>query len=361
MTDTHGLEAFGYSPRWEALFEPYSALGVTPARVIRSDRGSALVATPDGTVRAKPSARLVKTAKGAGDLPAVGDWVAVLAGDDFDVPLIEAVLHRASAITRGDPGGSSDLQVLAANVDTVFVVHPIAEWPNLRRLERELSLAWESGAAPVVVLTKADLSPDPDAARAAVEPVALGVDVLSTNALAGDGVEPLAGYISGHRTAVLIGASGAGKSTLVNALLGEERQATREVRESDGRGRHTTVTRELIPMAGGGVLIDTPGLRSLGLTGSEAGIASAFPDIDDLALSCRFRDCTHRKEPGCAVVAAVESGALPSERLASYHKLIREAQVAAMKTDHRLRSEEVRKWKIIHKSVKGLDKRTGRG
>ncbi len=358
---TRELEALGYSPRWEALFEPYGVEGLTPARVLRGDRGSALVATPGGTVRAKASARLVKTTDGAGDLPVVGDWVAVLAEDDLDVPLIEAVLDRASAIVRGDPGETGDVQVLAANIDTVFVVHPIVEEPNVRRVERELSLAWESGAVPVVVLTKADLSADPDAAHAEVERVALGVDVLSINALAGDGVEALLDYVSGHRTAVLIGPSGAGKSTLVNSLLGEERQATREVRVNDGRGRHTTVTRELIPVPGGGVLIDTPGLRAIGLTGSEAGIASAFPDVDDLAPSCRFRDCTHRDEPGCAVVAAVEAGELPPERLESYHKLMREAQVAAMKTDHRLRSEEVRKWKIIHKSVKNLDKRTRRG
>jgi ribosome biogenesis GTPase len=361
LTDATALEALGYSSRWEALFEPYSAGGLLPARVVRSDRGSALVAGSDGPVRAKPAARLLKAAKGSGDLPAVGDWVAVLTRGDLDVPLIEAVLERASAIARGDPGRSSDQQVLAANIDTVFVVHPIAEWPNLRRLERELSLAWDSGAMPVVVLTKADLSADPEAARAAVELVALGVDVLVTNALAGDGVAPLLGYITGHRTAVLVGPSGAGKSTLINALLGEERQATCEVRVSDGRGRHTTVTRELIQMTNGGVLIDTPGLRGLGLTGSEAGITSTFPEIDQLAQSCRFRDCTHQDEPGCEVVAAVESGALPTERLASYHKLIREAQFVAMKTDARLRAEEDRKWKIISKAAKDYKQRTDRG
>lgn len=359
-SDTPGLEDLGYSPRWKALFEPYSTGGLTLARVVRSDRGSALIATPDGHVRAKPTTRLLKTARGAADLPAVGDWVAVLATNDLDVALIEAVLERASAITRGDPGRTADLQVLAANIDTVFVVHPIAESPNLRRIERELSLAWDSGAAPVVVLTKADLSADPVAACEAVESVALGVDVLVTNALAGDGVEPLLGYLSGHRTAVLIGPSGSGKSTLINALLGEQRQATRAVRVSDGRGRHTTVARELIQMAGGGVLIDTPGLRALGLTGSEVGISSAFADIDRCARSCRFRNCTHSEEPGCAVMAAVDSGALRAERLAGYRKLIRESQVAAMKTDVHLRAEEDRKWKIIRRAARDYYKLTGR-
>jgi ribosome biogenesis GTPase len=355
------LEELGLSPRWEALFAPHARQGLILARVVRCDRGSALIATEGGVVRAKPATRLLKTAKGPADLPAVGDWVAALAPEDLDVPLIEAVLERASAITRGDPGRTSDLQVLAANIDTVFVVHPIAEAPNLRRIERELSLAWVSGAVPVVVLTKADLSVDPEAARAAVQAVAPGSDVLLVNALTGDGVEPLLGCLAGRRTAVLIGPSGAGKSTIINSLLGEERQATRTVRVQDGRGRHTTVARELIAVPRGGVLIDTPGLRAIGLTGSEEGIASAFPEIDAAALSCRFRDCTHRDEPGCAVTAAVASGDLPAERLASYHKLLREAQVAAMKTDARLRAEEDRKWKIIHKAARDFYKRTGRG
>jgi ribosome biogenesis GTPase len=181
------------------------------------------------------------------------------------------------------------------------------------------------------------------------------------NALTGEGVAPLLAYVSGHRTAVLIGPSGAGKSTLVNALLGEQRQATREVRVSDGRGRHATAARELIQMPGGGVLIDTPGLRELGLTGSEEGIAATFPDIELASRSCRFRDCAHTDEPGCAVRTAVESGALPRERLASYHKLVREAHVATKKTDVRVRAEENRKWKIIRKAARGFYKRTGRG
>lgn len=347
--DPSPLEALGYSPRWEVLFEPHAADGLTPARVIRGDRGSFLIATPDDVVHARPAARLLKSASSAAELPAVGDWVAVLAsGDHLAAPLIEAVLERTSAITRGDPGGTSDVQVLAANIDTVFVVHPIAEPPNLRRIERELSVAWDSGAVPVVVLTKADLSADPDAARLAVEAVALGADVIVVNALAGDGIQPILEYISDHRTAVLVGPSGAGKSTLINSLLGEQRQATRAVRVSDGKGLHTTVARELIPMPGGGVLIDTPGLRAFGLTGSEEGIASVFPEIEQFGRSCRFRDCTHNDEPGCAVRAAVDSGTLSPERLASYHKLMGEAQSAAANADARLRTE------------KGHHKRTGR-
>jgi ribosome biogenesis GTPase len=361
VPDTADLQDLGYSPRWEALFAPYAAAGLTPGRVVRCDRGGALVATTRGIVAAKTSARLMKTATGPASLPTVGDWVALLDTADLDAPLIDAVLERVSVITRGDPGGTSDVQVLAANIDTVFVVHPIVEPPNLRRIERELSVAWDSGAAPVVVLTKADLSADPDEARSAVEAVALGADVLVTNALADDGIRPILGYISDHRTAVLVGPSGAGKSTIINALLGEERQATCEVRLSDGRGRHTTVTRELVAMPGGGLLIDTPGLRALGLSGSEDGIASAFSEIDEASRSCRFRDCSHVDEPGCAVKAAVESGSLAPERLASYHKLMREAQVAAAKTDVRLRIEEERKAKGISKAAKEFFKHGGRG
>lgn len=360
MSDIPALQALGYSPRWQALFEPHGRRGLTPARVIRSDRGSALVATAAGIVRAKLSPSLFKSARGTANMPAVGDWVAVVVRDDPDVSLIEAVLERASAITRGDPGGGSEVQVLAANIDTVFVVHPIADPPNLRRIERELSLAWDSDAVPVVVLTKADLSADPEVARRAVEAVASGVDVLVTNALSGETAELLLAYITDHRTAVLVGPSGAGKSTLINALLGEERQATREVRVGDGHGRHTTVARELIPMPRGGVLIDTPGIRALGLTGSEGGIASVFSDIEEAARSCRFRDCTHNDEPGCAVQAAVKSGTLSPERLANYHKLLREAQDVAAKTDAALRAGENRKGKTISKADRDYYKRNSR-
>ena len=355
------LRELGWTPHWQELFEHDSGPDLTPARVVRTDRGSALVATPEGVVRAQPSARLLRGGRGTADRPAVGDWVAVHAPEDIDLPLIEAVLPRTSTITRGDPGETADVQVLAANIDTVFVVHPIAQPPNLSRIERELSMAWDSGALPVVVLTKADLSADAAAATAAVGSVALGVDVVMTNALASADGQPLLEYMSGHRTAVLIGPSGAGKSTLVNSLLGEQRQATRAVRVSDERGRHTTVSRELIQIPGGGLLIDTPGLRALGLTGSSEGIAATFADIEELARACRFRDCSHEDEPGCAVKAAVASGALPSGRLDNFRKLIREAQVAAARGDVRLRAEEERKSKRISKAAKAYNKRNRRG
>jgi ribosome biogenesis GTPase len=327
--------------------------------VIRADRGSVLVATSAGIERAELAAALRREAHSSLDLPATGDWLVLHRPDRHEVALIEAVLPRTSAFTRGDPGEASVGQVLAANVDVVFVVQPLDTGPNLRRIERELALGWESGATPVVVLTKADLSADPQGALAAVEEIALGVDTVLASSVADGGIEHVRMQARAGATIALIGPSGAGKSTLVNALLGEERQATREVRVGDGKGRHTTVTRELIPLPGGGVLMDTPGMRAMAVHELAEGLDAAFSDIAALSADCRFRDCTHNDEPGCAVAKAVVDGALPPERLASYHKLQREAVVAAMKTDARLRAEEVRKWKIIHKSMKGHDKRTG--
>ncbi|MDZ4178169.1 MAG: ribosome small subunit-dependent GTPase A [Coriobacteriia bacterium] len=355
------LEAYGWSDRWSALFNALEGDDPAryPGRVVRADRGSVLAVTRRGIERAQLSANLRKRLSSSPDLPATGDWLSLSRPSGHESALVDEVLPRASAFTRGDPGEGSAARVLAASVDVAFVVQPLDGDPNLRRIERQLALAWESGATPVVVLTKADLSADPETARSAVERVALGVDVVLTSAVSDGGAETVRAYVRTGTTVALIGPSGAGKSTLVNALLGEQRQATREIRLSDGKGRHTTVTRELILLPGGGVLMDMPGMRAMAVHDLASGLDSAFPDIVEFASACRFRDCTHKEEPGCGVAAAVMAESLSAERLASYHKLQREAVVAAMKTDARLRAEEVRKWKIIHKSVRGHDKRTG--
>ncbi|TDB37951.1 MAG: ribosome small subunit-dependent GTPase A [Actinobacteria bacterium] len=358
--DRLDLEHLGLNDRVRALAAPHEEAGLRLARVMRADRGSVLANSEDGVVRVEPSPRLYKELT-PDQLPAVGDWVMYDPASTHEIPFVEAVLPRTSAFMRGDPGKMTSAQVLAANIDTAFIVHPIAEGPNLRRIERELALAWESGAVPVVVLTKSDLSEDAEAARQAVVEIALGVDVLVTSALDGTGTDALDAYVGPGRTVALVGPSGAGKSTLINLLTGTDSQATAEVRAADGKGRHKTVAREIVPLPGGGVLVDTPGLRAVAMTDAEEGVATAFADITELAEECRFGDCTHTGEPGCAVIAAVEAGTLPAARLESYHKLQREAQVAAMKTDVRLRQEETRKWKIIHKSAKQFYKDKGRG
>lgn len=354
MTDDSSIDlgALGWSERWEALFTEHAAEGLAPGRVVRSDRGSALVATAQGTVRAETSKQLMRDDFDGLGLPAAGDWVALRHPPGHDVAIVEAILTRRSAFTRGDPGKATSAQVLAANIDIVFVVHPISEELKLRRIERELAVAWESGATPVVVLTKEDLAEDAAAAQAEVEAVAIGVDVLVTSAETGEGIDKLAEYAHEGNTIALIGPSGVGKSSLVNALLGEERQEVREVREGDGKGRHTTTSRELITLPSGGVLVDTPGMRALAVWDLDEGLIAAFPDIAELAPGCRFRDCTHTDEPGCAVTAAVEAGDLAPERLESWHKLLREMAALERRQDALKRKEHTAQWRSTMKSLK---------
>ncbi|MEO5878377.1 MAG: ribosome small subunit-dependent GTPase A, partial [Streptosporangiaceae bacterium] len=274
-------------------------------------------------------------------LPCVGDWVAIR-GE------IHKVLPRRTAIVRaGVTPGASHGQVLAANVDVVYLAEPAVPEIDLGRIERLLALAWESGAQPVVLITKADLAA---VDLSEVEAAAPGVTVCAVSSLTGDGLEAV--RLRPGQTAVLLGRSGAGKSTLVNALAGAELMTTQEIRSADGRGRHTTVHRELLPLPGGGLIIDTPGLRSIGLH-AEEGLAQVFADLEDLASHCRFHDCAHQAEPDCAVLAAVEEGVLPERRLDSWRKLQREAEWMASRTDARLRAEKARQWKIIHKSMRG--------
>lgn len=352
------LASLGFDDRFRAAFLPHAEAGLTPGRVARSDGRAALVLTAGGPVQARAASALLKSAAGADELPAAGDWVALREGETADdVTVIEAVLPRSSAFVRRDPGKAATAQVLAANVDVVFIVHALVDDPNLSRIERELAIAWESGADPVVVLTKADLVDDVAAATRAVEAVVFGAPVHTTSAVTGAGVDALRVYADADRTVALLGPSGVGKSTLVNRLLGEERQATAEVRVADGKGRHTTVARELFPLPSGGLLLDTPGMRAMAMWDTEEGIALAFPEIEELAAHCRFRDCTHAEEPGCAVTAAVASGALEARRLQSWRKLQAEqAHISAEKDVHaRLRGK--RDAKLLAKAIKDVSKR----
>ncbi|WP_327190913.1 ribosome small subunit-dependent GTPase A [Streptomyces xinghaiensis] len=351
------LARYGWDEDFAADFAPYAADGLLPGRIVRVDRGlcDAVVPVPSGpgpdSAEAAAGLRTVRADLGPVSDPdptrwaCTGDWIVY----DPDERAVRALLPRRTAVLRSASSKRSDGQVLAANVDHVLIAVSLAAELDLGRAERFLALAWESGAQPLVVLTKADLVPDPATLAhlvADVEATAPGVSVLTVSAATGDGVNVLTAAVAGGTT-VLLGQSGAGKSTLANALLGSETQAVRTIRDSDGKGRHTTTTRDLLPLPlpGGGVLIDTPGLRGVGLWDAEGGVAQVFSEIEELAGDCRFHDCAHTAEPGCAVLAALEDGTLQERRLDSYRKLIRENEWIASRTDARLRAERRRVWK----------------
>lgn len=351
---TPTLSGLGWNARLADDYTPHAAAGLLPGRIARVDRGlcDVLVADPDAqtpattrTVRADWS---VLGARDPLDYPCTGDW-AVVDLDDPAAPVLRTLLPRHTAVVRGATGERSDGQVLAANVDHVLITVSLAAKADIGRIERLLALAWESGAQPVVVLTKADTAYDPRQI-ADVEAAAPGATVLAVSALTGEGVDVLAAVLA-DGSAALIGQSGVGKSTLTNALAGAELMATGDTRDVDEKGRHTTTTRELIPLPGGGVLIDTPGLRSVGLFGGESGLAQAFSDVEEFAEQCRFADCGHESEPGCAVLSAVRDGTLPERRLTSYRKLLRENEWIASRTDARLAAERRQVWKQRAKSA----------
>lgn len=307
--------------------------GLVPGRVVAVHRAAFDVQTAVALVRTRLPGRLLH----ASIEVAAGDWVGL--GDG----LIRAVLPRRSAIVRKAAGLTSKPQTLAANVDVAFVVTSLGPDIEPRRIERYLVTVWESGAAPEVVLTKADRLEDPWELVASVEAVALGVPVHVVSSVTGQGVDALRARIGTGTTAVLLGSSGVGKSTLVNRWVGRELMAVRETRADDDEGMHTTTRRELIPLPGGGIVIDTPGLRELQLW-DGGGVEETFADVEELAAACRFNDCSHDTEPDCAVKAALRSGDLSSGRYASWQKLQRELRATAVRADARLRREEKRKW-----------------
>jgi ribosome biogenesis GTPase len=335
----------------------------TTARVVAVHKETSIVRGHDGIDRpAVVSGRFRFEALAPSDYPAVGDWVTVATADDTasagDPAVITAVLPRRSAFVRSaadasrrSAGNLVDEQVLAANVDVAFLVAGLDNDFNVRRLERYLAVAWSSGVRPVIVLNKADIADDLDGRMLEVEAVAPAVPIVVLSALTGDGLAELAPFLRTGETAVVLGSSGVGKSTLLNALLGEQRQATAVVRSDDSRGRHTTTHRELFELPGGAMLIDTPGIRALEIAGADDGVAAAFDDVAELAAACRFSDCRHRGEPGCAVRAAVDEGRLSRDRLASHQKLERELAYAERRGDARAEAEERKRWKSIHKAV----------
>jgi ribosome biogenesis GTPase len=332
-------------------FATYAAQGLVPARVILSHRDQYRLAAEQQELSAEPSGALWFRTPDPSAMPVVGDWVAarmVAPGQ----AIIEHVLPRRTIFARRAAGRLASRQPIAANIDVVFLVSGLDGDHNLRRLERYLALAAESGAQPVIVLHKSDLCPDLPARIAEAQAVSAGAPVVATTTQAAAGLDALRAFLRPGRTIALLGSSGAGKSSIVNALLGESRQRTGEVRESDSRGRHTTTHRELIPLPGGAALIDTPGMRELGLWASPDSVDAAFDDIATLSAACRYRDCTHASEPACAVRAAVDAGNLAADRLASYHKLQNEARWHETLTDPLAALERKRKWKAIHRAAR---------
>ena len=335
------LAQLGWNDELAAEFSSHD--GLEPGRVAVQHRGVWEVATETDDVLVEITGRLRHAAE-HGEHPVVGDWVGLRDGQ------IDVVLPRRSKFSRKTPFTEVSEQVLVANVDVAFLVMGLDERDfNIRRLERYLTTAWEGGATPVIVLNKADLATDLDSAVAETESVAFGVPVHVATAVAAEGVDVLLPYLAGAKTGVLLGSSGVGKSTLINALLGDGRLQTGEVR-SDGRGRHTTSHRELLVLPEGGVLIDTPGLRELQLWESDGGLDKAFADVAELVNECKFSDCAHDTEPGCAIRAALADGTLPADRWESYLKLQRELAHLERKLDPRLRSEERKKWAAFSKS-----------
>jgi ribosome biogenesis GTPase len=352
------LTALGWDDTRAEQFEPHADAGLTPGRVAVQHRGAYDVLTELGELRVDVAGRLYDGSTPS-DLPAVGDWVAVAARPDEQGGTIQAVLPRNTKFSRKTAWQAAEEQVLAANVDVVLIVTSINEDMNLRRLERYLTLAWESGAKPVFVLTKADLADDVDAVVKEVESIAFGVPVVAISNVSGAGLDVLRSHLGPGVTAALLGSSGVGKSTLVNTLLGEELLETREIRD-DGKGRHTTTRRELVQLPGGALVIDTPGMREIQLWVADEGLEEAFEDVTELFGRCRFSDCGHESEPGCAVKAAIEDGSLSAERWESYLKLQRELAHLERRIDKRAASEERKKWKALSVFAREAGRAKGR-
>ena len=355
------IEQYGWSELLAQAFAPHAVAGHVPGRVVVQHRDGYLVAADGGELRAKVSGRLLHEASEAGH-PAVGDWVALSQNPVDGASTIHAILPRRTALVRRAADSLRKVQVIAANIDVAFVVTSLNADLNPRRIERYLAAAWQSGARPVVVLTKSDLCDDPQGQAAEIAALAAGCPVLVVSARQGLGLEALLAEVRPGETCVLIGSSGVGKSTLVNAFLGEDRMAIQAIREADDEGRHTTSHRELVLLPGGGLILDTPGIREVGLIDADEGVSVVFDDIERLAQDCRFNDCGHAHEPGCAVRAALQTGGLDPARWANFQKLGLELAAVEEKADRVAKDAERRrlaglqkKYRATKRDVRGAD------
>ncbi|MBC8081492.1 MAG: ribosome small subunit-dependent GTPase A [Gorillibacterium sp.] len=337
MLITENINTWGWNPEWAKAFQPYITQGFVPGRVTSEHKRLYTVQTEVGELLAEVTGKFRFTAEEREDYPAVGDWLALTPRPEDARASIHAILPRRSKFSRKVAGGVTDEQIAAVNADTVLLVASMNYDFNLRRLERYLVPAWESGATPVIVLSKADLCPDAATFVAQVEAIAPGVPVFAVSVVTGEGMDRLAPYLQSGQTLTLLGSSGAGKSSLVNYLSGIEVQTVQSIREDDSRGRHTTTHRELFCLPNGALMIDTPGMREIQLWATEDGLSDAFADVETLKSSCRFADCTHKKEPGCAVLNALGNGTLDRSRYDSYRKLESELAFIARKEEQKQR------------------------
>lgn len=364
--DSNKLRQLGWNDFFDQEFKKLGKEDLVPVRVTGQEKYSFKVAGERGEMEARLSGKMLHNEDSPDQFVAVGDWVAAAAPSTGHIVIIEAVLPRKSRFSRQASGGRDRLsggvlsqQVLAANLDTIFIVSALDSGRgfNLRRIERYLTLAWESGAIPVIILNKTDLCGDLSHAIMDVEKVAMGVPVLPLSAATGMGLEHLRTYLPVGKTAVFLGPSGVGKSSLINALLGADRLKVGEVRPGDSAGRHTTSRRELIILPEGGIVIDTPGIREIQLWTDENALSDTFPDIHELSRQCRFKDCIHSSEPDCAVQKAVIEGTLDIARLLSYEKLQKELHYLSARQQDRVRIEEKERWRKISMLQKQLRKR----
>ncbi|MCM3704889.1 ribosome small subunit-dependent GTPase A [Cytobacillus firmus] len=345
------INRLGFDHFFKEAFSAYDEKEYQMGRVALEHKRMYRIWTDKGEMLCEVSGKFSFDASSREDFPAVGDWVVIKERADEKRGTIHAVLPRKSKFSRKAAGVNTEEQIVAANVDTIFLVNSLNEDLNLRRLERYLLLTWESGAAPVIVLTKADLCENPEKKLAEVETVAMGVPVISISVMEEKGIELLKPFLEPGETIALFGSSGVGKSTLTNYLLGADKQRVQEIR-SDDKGKHTTTHRELILLPDGAILIDNPGMRELQLWESESGLSESFTDIEQAAHDCRFRDCTHDNEPGCAVLRLIEEGSISAARLNSYKKLLKELAYLDRKQNKRAQAEERKRWKKLSAGAK---------